>query len=160
MTGRISTVLARGVLLLLLCAVSSEAQARMEKEYCNARFGFRFSYPSRFEMDPPPENDDGRVLRDGDGCVLTAWGGYNVLEESLEDAMTSRSADFDTVTYRAKGKNWFVLSGYRGSDIVYLKLWVGTDAVNGLEMAYPSALKKEYDAVVTKIVRSFRPGDL
>ncbi|HPR90415.1 MAG TPA: hypothetical protein PLD93_03160, partial [Synergistaceae bacterium] len=68
--------------------------------------------------------------------------------------------DFDTVTYRAKGKNWFVLSGYRGSDIVYLKLWVGPDAVNGLEMAYPSALKKEYDAVVTNIVRSFRPGDL
>ena len=74
--------------------------------------------------------------------------------------MTSRNADFDTVTYSAKGKNWFVLSGYRGSDIVYLKLWVGSGAVNGLEMAYPSALKKEYDAVVTNIVRSFRPGDL
>ncbi|MDD3916598.1 MAG: hypothetical protein PHX00_05555 [Synergistaceae bacterium] len=160
MTGRLFTVLARGVLLLVLCAVSSEAQVRMEKEYCNARFGFCFWYPVRFEMDPPPENDDGRVLRDGDGCVVTAWGGYNVLEETLEDAMTLRSADFDTVTYRAKGKNWFVLSGYRGSDIVYLKLWVGPDAVNGLEMAYPSALKKEYDAIVTKIVRSFRPGDL
>ena len=160
MTGRIVTVLVRGVLLLLLCAVSSEAQARMEKEYCNARFGFCFSYPAHFEMDPPPENDDGRILRDGDGCVVTAWGGYNVLEETLAEAMASRSADFDTVAYKAKGKNWFVLSGYRGSDIVYLKLWVGPDAVNGLEMAYPSALKKEYDAVVTKIVRSFRPGDL
>ncbi len=114
MTGRKFTLLVRGVVLLLLCAVSSGAQEQTEKEYCNARFGFCFSYPAHFEMDPPPENDDGRVLRDGDGCVVTAWGGYNVLEETLAEAMTSRSADFDTVTYRAKGKNWFVLSGYRG----------------------------------------------
>ncbi len=160
MIRRVFSLLVAGVLLLVLCTVSSEATEQTENEYCNARFGFCFSYPAYFEMDPPPANDDGRILRDGNGCVVTAWGGYNVLEETLAEAMASRSEDFDTVTYEAKGKNWFVLSGYRGSDIVYLKLWVGRDAVNGVEMTYPSALKKEYDRIVTKIVRSFRPGEL
>ena len=151
----------RSLLLMLVCLLGvCSAEAALESVYCNARFGFCLSCPDGFEMDPPPTNDDGRIFRDQNGCILTAWGGYNALGETLAEALTSQSANFDTVTYKTKGKNWFVLSGYKGSDIVYLKLWVGSDAINGLRIEYPSSMKKKYDAVVTKIVRSFRPGAL
>src|SRR5882672_10148300 len=75
--------------------------------YCNERYGFCVNYPSHLTMDPPPTNGDGRRWHDRNGLVITASGINNILDETLQSALYSQSKEFDKITYRRKGKNWF-----------------------------------------------------
>jgi hypothetical protein len=59
-----------------------------------------------------------------------------------------------------EGKNWFVLSGYKGKNIIYLKAFLGTGSINHLYIEYPTHLKKKYDGMVAKISYSFKQGNL
>jgi len=52
---------------------------------------------------------------------MIASGMYNVLENSLKEEMKSQEEDFDTVTYRKVKNNWYVLSGYKDDNILYIK---------------------------------------
>jgi hypothetical protein len=123
--------------------------------YCNARFDFCIDYPASFGMEPAPDNDDGRKYYDRNGFSMTVSGMYNVLENSLKDEMKSQEEDFDTVTYRRMKNNWFVLSGYRNGDILYIKTYITNDTIYHLYIRYPQSLKKEYDTIISKIVHSF-----
>lgn len=111
-------------------------------------------------MEPPPENNDGRRFYDRNGLVMTASGINNVPEGTLQTEMHSQSEDFDEISYRAKGKNWFVLSGHKGANILYLKTFVGTGSINHLYIEYPTRLKTKYNEIVAKVARSFKPGHL
>ncbi|MDD5393877.1 MAG: hypothetical protein PHE17_12735 [Thiothrix sp.] len=146
--------------LFLLLWLSLPAFATDYTNYCNDRFGFCVDYPSSFSMEPPPENDDGRRFHDRHGFQMTASGINNVLDATVASEMKSTVGDFDTVTYRKKGSNWYALSGYKGRDILYVKSYVGQSAINTLYLQYPKALKTNYDASVSRIVKSFVPGDL
>jgi len=72
--------------------------------------------------------------------------------------MKSQESAFDTVTYRAVKKNWFVLSGYTGKDILYIKTYIVNDTIYHLYLRYPRILKKEYNTMVSSIAGSFRPA--
>jgi hypothetical protein len=91
---------------------------------------------------------------------MTASGINNVLEDTLQTEMRSQSEGFDKITYRAKGENWFVLSGSKGAHILYLKTFIGTGSINHLSLEYPARLKAKYDEIVAKVARSFKPGSL
>ncbi len=91
---------------------------------------------------------------------MTAAGINNVTDETLKSEIEGFLDRFDTVTYRKLGNNWYALSGYKGEHIIYIKGWVGAGSINHLYLQYPSALKADYDDVVKRIVKSFRPGDL
>lgn len=130
------------------------------KTYCNARYGFRVNYPCYLRMEPPPDNDDGRKFYDGKGFLVIVSGSNNVLDETLESEMDSQGKDFDRITYSTTGKNWFVLSGYKSSEVVYVKTYIGQGSINHLYIQYPSRHSVEYDNVVTNISRSFKPGNL
>lgn len=91
---------------------------------------------------------------------MTVSGSNNSLDDSVTSEMESQTGDFDRITYRAQKKNWFVLSGYKGSEILYRKTYVGEGSVNHLHIQYPAQKRKEYDAMVTRISSSFEPGDL
>jgi hypothetical protein len=147
---------------LFICFAGDGRSADLQgyNKYCNARYGFCIDYPSHFKMEPAPDNDDGRKLLDGKGFLMIASGINNANDDTLTTEMHSQSEDFDKVTYRTKGKNWFVLSGYKGSDILYVKTCVGEGAINHLYIQYPSRRKTEYEHMVTKVSRSFKPGDL
>jgi hypothetical protein len=137
-----------------------EAGAHEYARYGNDRYGFCIDYPSHFKMDPPPDNGDGRQLYDGQGFVLTASGINNALDDTLTSEMRSQTKDFDKVTYRTKGKNWFILSGYKGSDVLYRKTYIGSGAINHLFIQYPARRRAAYASTVTRLSRSFKPGDL
>lgn len=128
--------------------------------YCNARYGFCVSYPNHVGMAPPPENGDGKIFYDHDGLVMTVSGANNSLDNTLQTEMQSKSEDFDNITYRAKGKNWFVLSGYSSDNIIYLKTFVGNRSINRLIIKYPARLRAEHYEMVEEIARSFKPGNL
>ena len=135
----------------------------LSKSYCNARFGFCVRYPASLLMDKPPVNGDGRRFDNGNGLEMTASGINNVLDDTLQSEMRSASDDFGQITYEAKGKNWFVLSGLKKGatdTIIYLKTFIGRGSVNHLEITYPVAQKEVYRTVVGNIARSFKPGQL
>lgn len=91
---------------------------------------------------------------------MTASGINNVFRDTLQTEMLSQSKYFDRITYRAKDQNWYVLSGYKGQNILYLKTFVGNESINHLHIEYPASLKAKYDEIVTRIVRTFKPGRL
>jgi hypothetical protein len=127
-------------------------------KYCNSRFGFCVSYPVNFGMGPAPDNNDGREFYDREGFSMTASGMYNVLENSLKDEMKSQEEDFDTITYHKVKNNWYVLSGYKKNNILYIKTYMGKETIYHLYIRYPAELKKNYDKIVSEIVHSFKPG--
>ncbi len=146
------------VIAMVTVTFTSQSYAQMPyKKYCNARFDFCVSYPVTFGMGPSPENNDGREFYDRDGFSMTASGMYNVLENSLKEEMKSQESDFDKVTYRRMKHNWFVLSGYSGKNILYIKTYIKDDTLYHLYIRYPISLKKEYDKTVAKITKSFKP---
>lgn len=155
-TGWSVTTLTLAFLVMFACAADAQTYAR----YCNERYGFCIDYPESLQKDPPPVNGDGRGFHDRHGFSMTVSGSNNSLEESLTSEMESQAGDFDRITYRTQKKNWFVLSGYRGAEILYRKTYVGEGSLNHLYIEYPAQKRKEYDAVVTRISSSFEPGDL
>jgi hypothetical protein len=65
------------------------------------------------------------------------------------------------ITYRAHGRDWFVISGTAGTDGVFYKrhlLSHGGEMTEGFVMSYPLRLKQKYDPVVARMAKSFRPG--
>lgn len=151
-----TAMLASIFLVMSACAADAQTYAR----YCNERYGFCVDYPEGLRKDPPPVNGDGRRFHDRNGFSMTVSGSNNSLDDSVTSEMESQTGDFDRITYRAQKKNWFVLSGYKGSEILYRKTYVGEGSVNHLHIQYPARKRKEYDAMVTRISSSFEPGDL
>ncbi len=154
------TPLIVAIALILLTSYAVPLRAQQYDRYCNARYGFCVSYPSNFRREPPPVNDDGRRFDGPNGLIMTASGINNVSDGTLETEMRSESESFDRITYRAKGKNWFVLSGHKGVNIGYLKAFVGSGSMNHLIIEYPASLRAKYAGLVARVGRSFKPGNL
>lgn len=134
--------------------------------YVNDRYGTTVSYPApRFAMQPPPENDDGRTLIAADGAKILVFAAYNTLGETLAAKQAELTGpDYARATYRAKGANWFVVSGYRDIDgvesVFYEKtILARAGAFHSLVLTYPSALKGVYDPIAAKVAASFASGE-
>lgn len=74
--------------------------------------------------------------------------------------MSSAEKGFDRITFRAKGKNWFILKGQKADVIIFLRTYIGRGSVNHLEIKVPGPLKTNYSQVVSDIAGSFSPGKL
>lgn len=61
------------------------------------------------------------------------------------------------VTYAKTKSGFLVLSGYRGSNIFYTKAAVSKDrrTICILDITYPRSKKRAFDAIVTRMARSF-----
>ncbi|WP_295419197.1 hypothetical protein [Sulfurovum sp.] len=150
-----------GVMAILLFGIVSQANAQQTyTKYCNARYGFCVEYPVTFGMEPAPTNNDGRVFYDRDGYSMRVYGSYNALEHSLNDEMKDEEKGFDLITYRTKKNNWYVLSGYKDDEIIYLKTYMSRDKeiFYHLYISYPAKFKTDYNKIVSKASRSFKPG--
>ena len=143
---------------ILIFSYSVPLSAQEYGRYCNSRFGFCVEYPMHFGIEPAPENNDGRRFYDRNGFTMTVSGINNALNNTLQSEMQSQSRDFDDVTYHSIGDNWYVLSGYKDTHILYLKTYMGGGSINHLYIKYPAQLKAEYDEIITRVSRSFLPG--
>lgn len=146
-----------GILVILLLSVTVPVNAQDYTRYCNARYGFCVDYPKEFGMEPSPDNGDGRQFYDNNGFILIA-SGINNINNTVQSEMRSQVENFDKVTYQKMGKNWFVLSGYKDTNIIYIKAYVGKGSTNHLYIRYPVNLKADYDKVIARVSRSFSPG--
>ena len=150
---------------LLLCAfvIQAAASGNIHK---NDRFGFSLALPGEHKSLKSSPNGDGITVNYKDGMTLLAYGGYGPSVMGYDCKATFESAleflELDTVTYRRlnEQRRWFVISGYKGDSIVYVKRFVGKTAEYAVEMRYPRANASLYDSFVRTVVESFTPGDM
>lgn len=150
-----------GVISVLLFGFVTQVNAQLAyTKYCNARYGFCVEHPVTFGKEPAPLNNDGRAFYDGEGYFMRAYGSHNALEHSIKAEMRSEEKGFDVITYRTAKNNWYVLSGYKDNDIVYIKTYMSKDkrVFYHLRIKYPAKFKREYNNIVSKVSKSFKPG--
>jgi len=151
-------LLQKQLIFVMLLSVVTTALA--DTRYCNERFGFCVSYPAQFKKEAGPDNGDGQAFYDAQGFSLIVSGMNNVMDYDLNGLLKSQRKDFDKITYQAQGKNWFVLSGYKNQTILYMKFYLNPQTINHLHLQYPKTLSRHYRDTVTRIVKSFTPGQL
>lgn len=129
--------------------------------YENTRFGTRVSYPSNlFRAKAPPANNDGRSFEGiGGSHEFIVFGQHNIDGLGVRGLIEQDISwgGYDAVTYEKSGDGWYVLSGYKGANIFYRKVFLDeqSETLHVLEITYPSALKREFDAVVVEMASSF-----
>lgn len=130
--------------------------------YVNALSGASLTYPADlFEPLPPTDGGENQrfISRDGEAelefIVLPRAPGQT--PRSLQRTLIGREG-YEEVTYRPRGRSWFVLSGYRGERIFYEKYMFAGDSVQAFAIAYPSALRHVYDPVVEAVEDNFQPA--
>jgi len=74
--------------------------------------------------------------------------------------LMANAGGYDELTYRPRGRSWFVLSGYRGDQIYYEKVMFSCRGrvVNIFAITYPVARRQLFDPVVERMEDTFRPG--
>lgn len=131
--------------------------------YVNARYGTTISYPTTlFRPLDPPANNDGRSFDGVDGSArFFVFAQYDALDLGLAGMMEQDRSDggYDKVTYARRGSGWYVLSGYTGGNIFYRKVFLARrgDVVRVFQISYPPSMKRQFDAIVTEMARSFGP---
>jgi hypothetical protein len=110
--------------------------------------------------------EGGRGLRleqvGGGSAYLDVYGAQNVRGLSPQDfvSMLEQNDLVGEVTYRAGGKNWFVLSGYYTAErpddeqmIFYTKFMFSQDGtrISAFEVSYPRGEKELFDAIVVRL---------
>jgi hypothetical protein len=130
-----------------------------------ATLGFAFSYPPELFQEI---EGDGKpsfhyfASTSSDAKFLV--GGWNNQAEQSPDRfkrwLIANAGGYDEVTYRPRGRSWFVLSGYRGDKIYYEKVMFSCRGrvVNVFAITYPVAERALFDPVVETMEDTFRPG--
>lgn len=150
--------------LVLALLTAMPALAADWRTYVNARFGTTLDYPADvFAAEPEADDGDGRRFVSADGrASLTVYAGFNVDHRSLRALARAalKDAADERVTYEAAGRRWFVLSGFRGTDVFYRKLILSPDGAvaHTLELTYPATEKRVYDPLTARIANSMSAG--
>lgn len=155
----------RTALLLAFAAAAAVAASASRAEgwqtYRNDRFGATADIPSDWRMEPPPENDDGRIFVSPDGrAKIVVSGSHVVLPRDEEFRIRLEPGEGETVSYRRQGRDWLVISGVDGDRIFYRKsvLSCRGEVWNSVSIDYPAAERKTYDALVAHVAGSLRGG--
>ncbi|MGO4525377.1 hypothetical protein AB4097_10990 [Microvirga sp. 2MCAF35] len=129
--------------------------------YRNARFGTSVDVPGIFTMvEPAPANGDGRTFKSADGAELRVFGSHGATTVTVNFAayrkwlLDSLQKDGVAIAYKAQGKEWFVASGTRGADIIYVKATEGCGATHEIRVTYPIAGRQAYDPLIGRLARS------
>lgn len=135
------------------------------EDYVNPHFGTRIEVPlDCFSPLPPPENQDGRAFLSADGAArLSVYGWQNSENHtpaSLKGWLKETVGGYDRVSYAPLGRNWLVLSGYRGEDIYYEKYVFSGDKalLHAFWLTFPRARKPVFAPIVERMEDSFRGG--
>jgi hypothetical protein len=154
-----------GVLLTAIALLSGFAAATAAPQYrtyVNARFGTTAEVPTDWTADPPPENGDGLRFRSPDQRASITVSGSLQIWDTIDEAMKiyQEPQKGETITYRHREPRALVVSGTRGDTIFYARhiLSCRDQIWNSVNLEYPAAEKAVYDALVTRVARSLRPG--
>jgi hypothetical protein len=157
------SVLALVLANLGFAASCGAARADAWLTYQNDRYGTTIDYPDSFKPEPPPDADDGRAFTSADGARFSVSASYGGIDSNLAKYRAFIIKNLpagEAVTYQTSGKNWFVISGTKGSDIFYERHMVshGGEMTEDFVISYPAAAKAAYDPIVARMAKSFRSG--
>jgi hypothetical protein len=150
--------------LLLAGALLAASTAPVKwQTYVNVRYGYQLCYPAGLlEAQPEADAGDGRTFVGKDGAELLVFGAYNVLQSNLADEATEQASGYTgkrgKISYRAKGREWLVLSGDDGADnLFYTKTFERGDRFLAFQLKYPKAAAAKYKPVIDRLNRCFVP---
>lgn len=126
--------------------------------YADPRSGARLAYPEKLFPQEAPLAYGTAFVGDEARLELSARAVEGVDDAADLRALMRGTGGYENVTYSPQGKNWLVVSGYRGSDIFYEKFFVRGDTVQGFSLQYPAAKRGIFDSVVEGVENSFRAG--
>lgn len=131
--------------------------------YSNARFGFSLAWTAGTYTATEADNGDGITVEDGRGLQMRAYAtmGYSVMNQSFGQAQAELAQSFDSITYRRAQRvpeqaDWFVLSGYRGENIGYVKCFFSKDKAVIVDISYPRASQANYEELVKTVAKTFQ----
>lgn len=127
-------------------------------KYTNERFGFSIEYPDYLEVLLDPDNGDGIKVGDKD-LRLTVSGSYNVLNETPESMEEEIVKTKSNISYKEKGKDFFVASWLEGDKVIYEYRKVGKNMIQGFILEYNESKIKEFEPIVNKIYKSFKASE-
>lgn len=152
------------VALLVLGIAGGPAGAHSWETHVDPEFGTRATYPANiFKPLPPERTRPGQAFRSQDGLArlaIATWeAGASETPGEFRDRLLTEEG-YETLSYRPRGRSWFVLSGYRGSDIYYEKVIYscGRRLVNAFALTYPRLQRQIYDPIVERMEDSFSAG--
>ena len=135
---------------------AGSAQRVVYKTYTNARYGYSIAYPSSLLVPQgEADNGDGQAFRSRDGSAEMRVYGSQDMGGGLTAAYAEAQAG-KNVSYKIIKRNWFVVSGRSGGKIFYQKTMMKGDVLKTFTIEYDEAQKATYDAVTTRIARSFK----
>ena len=160
---RLQTLVSSSIFLALTAVSFSGAMAAWRSE-SDPEIGFTFSYPSelfeRTEGDGKPFFHYFASEDSGVKFLAGGWDNRGQSPTSLKRWMIENVGGYDELTYRPRGRSWFVLSGYRGDSIYYEKVMFSCRdrLVNVFAITYPVSQRDLYDSVVERMENAFKPG--
>lgn len=159
-------VIRRSAALSLLAAIVFDASPSWAQDegwsvYRDPVFDCRLDYPtSLFNRDPLDIEEDFQRFSGPDEETYFRVQGLENAERLTPSEIKAKylAAGVPTdIVYERTRSDFLVLSGYRGDNIFYTKAVVSPDQRNIciLLITYPRSVKEEFDAVVTRMSRSF-----
>lgn len=133
------------------------------KEYQNMRFGFQVWYPEGLLI-PQGESDngDGQKFQSKNRAVsMLVYGGHSfeaTVESKFREDTISITGGHSVrqVTYKHKGDNWYVVSGFSEEKVFYQKTIIVDGTIMTFYITYPSTKKKVWDPITATISKSFK----
>ena len=157
------------VLILVFClAASSIAQAQHFNRYCNSVFPFCIEVPGNFNRAGSSLLGDGQFFKAKDGSTLDIYGSFNIANETLQQRLDREQAALASDTTIAnftqiptlgqaetQGNSFTVSYQHQAfTNFIYRKLTNNT-WIN-LELKYPTAKAKEYEAKAQRMIESLK----
>ena len=148
-----------GILLISASVVSAQDKF---STYSNDRFYFSIEYPTALlKMQPPPENDDGRIFISADSAIeMRVWGQYNAEDRTLEERYERDLKGYtEKPAYMILKRDWYILSGIKDGKIFYQKTMIrrkNGDVFFTFTIGYPLSERSKLDTIVKRISESFK----
>lgn len=148
------------VALAALTPATSHAQAKW-LTYTNVRFAFAVDYPADlFPSYVESDNSDGATFNAaGEGVEFRAFGFWNN-DHQRPRALLKERYEGKKLDYSAVKQDSFVASGRQqgrdGAAIFYDRCNFAGERVICVNLVYPAADKKKWDAIVPRLTRSLR----
>jgi hypothetical protein len=146
---------------IIIVSLASASDWRQET---NKRYGFMLSYPADFIPERLPENGDGRRYHSPDGQVSLAASAFHLASDNDPGGLEAfwakeLSERGQTVTYKLKRANWYVISGVNpnGFEFYHKAFFYPTYQVE-FEITYPHSQNARWNKVVERLSREFVPA--
>ena len=126
--------------------------------YRNARFGFFLDVPATASV-TESDNGAGMTCVDETGSFrITTWAS-NTVATTLSQSFAKAKTGHD-VAYEHKDDECYVVSYEEDGSVFYVKEYVGSGSLCGVQFEYPESESERGDKLVERLVKTFTPGDL